>query len=79
MNILKTAILDMCRRNKNSFFPAVNVIRQMFPMDWKAFIPELQEVLISMHKDGELEMDQTIDQGILTEDIKIRCLSKPKS
>jgi len=76
MNILETALLEMCRERKKEFFYPEDIIRQMYPEDWKHFLPELDSLIKYLLRIGQVEIqDSKIENGR----IKIRCLTKPKT
>lgn len=83
MDILKTALLEMCRKKKRSFFYPDLILQEMFPEDWKHFYPELTSLIKSLHQGREIELDQApsddLFSDIINRTIKIRCLGKPKS
>jgi hypothetical protein len=82
MEVLRTAILDFCRRSKGRYFSPSEVIRQLFPEDWELFIPEIQEVMIQLYHEGLIEISQNgipIDPKDLPgNDVRIKGSSKPK-
>lgn len=82
MDVLRTAILDFCRRKKGVSFCPSEVVRQMFPEDWELFLEEIKAEMIQMHREGLIHVTQN---GILVEPsenskgpFKIIGKSKPK-
>lgn len=58
MEVLRTAILDFCRRKKGALFYPSEIVRQMFPEDWELFVEELGEELIRMSEENLIEISQ---------------------
>jgi predicted sugar kinase len=58
MEVLRIAILDCCRRRKDSSFCPSEVVRQLFPEDWRIFMPDIQEVMMDMYREGLIEVTQ---------------------
>lgn len=54
--VLRTAILQMMRKRKNSDFFAVEPLQQLYPEDWEQFLSELEAELQGMEKEGLLEL-----------------------
>jgi hypothetical protein len=83
MDILETALFEMCRKKKNKFFYPEDIIREMYPEAWKHFFPELKILVRNLYDKGEIEIDKTYSESYLSDigkcTFKIRCLSKPKS
>ncbi|MBN3582116.1 hypothetical protein JYB64_06935 [Algoriphagus aestuarii] len=81
MDILKTALLEMCRKNKKRFFYPEEILKIMYPEDWNQFIPELEKVVNELLKKGEIELNQENPQMPISElgsySFKIKCNSKP--
>lgn len=42
MEILKIAILEFCRKNKNKAFDATEVLKIIYPQDWEQFQEDLR-------------------------------------
>ncbi|RIW14491.1 DUF3253 domain-containing protein [Algoriphagus lacus] len=82
MEVLRTAILDFCRRRKGKAFSPSDVVKQLFPEDWEMFIPEVTEVMMELYREGVIEVTQNgvpIDpQSSPTEYVQIQGISKPK-
>lgn len=57
MEVLRIAILDFCRRRKTSFCPS-EVVRKLYPEDWRHFIPDVQEVMMAMYREGLILVTQ---------------------
>ena len=58
MEVLRIAILDFCRRRKDSSFCPSEVVRQLFPEDWQMFMPDMQEVMMEMYREGVIAVTQ---------------------
>ncbi|WP_339864548.1 DUF3253 domain-containing protein [uncultured Algoriphagus sp.] len=54
MEVLRTAILDMLRRKKESIFSSSEVVKQMYPEDWDQFLPEINKEAMALHREGLL-------------------------
>lgn len=57
MEVLRIAILDFCRRRKTSFCPS-EVVRKLYPEDWRHFMPDVQEVMMAMYREGLILVTQ---------------------
>ncbi|MEN2282006.1 hypothetical protein AAGF08_07685 [Algoriphagus sp. SE2] len=83
MDILQTALLEMCRKRRNIFFYPEDIIREMFPEDWRHFLPELESLINSLYKRGVIEVEETFNKSLISinekNSVKIRCIAKPKS
>lgn len=82
MEVLRTAILDFCRRRKGKDFSPSEVVRQLFPQDWELFLPDILQVAAQMAQEGLIQLcldgnpvlaDQPFD-----EEIRIKEASKLK-
>lgn len=82
MEVLRTAILDFCRRKKVKAFSPAEVVQQLFPEDWELFTSEVTEVMMQLYREGVIEVSQNgipIDpQSSPTAAVQIRGVSKPK-
>lgn len=58
MEVLRTAILDFCRRRKGKSFCPSEVVRQMYPEDWRLFMPDIQETMMDMYREGFIQVTQ---------------------
>ena len=54
MEVLRTAILDMLKRKKESIFSSSEVVKQMYPEDWDQFLPEINKEAMALHREGLL-------------------------
>ncbi len=63
MEVLRTAILDFCRRKKEEDFFLSEVVQQLFPQDWELFLPEIWEVAQQLAKEGLIEFSP-IDSAV---------------
>lgn len=83
MDILETALLEMCRKRKKNFFNPEDIIREMFPEDWKHFLPELESLIKSLYIGGKIEIEESHEDSSISLNknarFKIRCVAKPKS
>ncbi|MBN3519134.1 hypothetical protein JYB62_03890 [Algoriphagus lutimaris] len=83
MDILKTALMEMCRKKKKSFFYPDLIIQEMYPEDWTHFYPELALLIASLLQGSTIELEgqpsEDLFKDIVNRTIKIRCLGKPKS
>lgn len=58
MEVLRTAILDFCRRRKGKSFCPSEVVRQMYPEDWRLFMPDIQDTMMDMYREGFIQVTQ---------------------
>lgn len=58
MEILRVAILDFCKRRKGKSFCPSEVVRQIFPEDWRIFMPDIQKVMLEMYREGIIDVTQ---------------------
>lgn len=66
MEVLRTAILDFCRRKKGKTFCPSEVVRQLFPQDWELFMVDIREEMMHMYREGLIQVSQKgnlIDPG----------------
>lgn len=81
MDILKTALLEMCRKNKKAFFYPEDILKIMFPEDWDQFLPELKSLLEELLQEGEVVLKSKDPKIQFSElgnySIKIKCNTKP--
>lgn len=49
MEVLRSAILEMCRQKKNKTFCPSEVIQSMFPEDWDQFQEEVRAKALEMN------------------------------
>jgi len=53
-SILETAIMEMGRqRNGNNFCPS-EIVRWMYPQDWREFMPDIQQEMMRLYNDGKI-------------------------
>lgn len=53
-SILETAIMEMGRqRNGNNFCPS-EIVRWIFPQDWRKFMPDIQEEMMRLYNEGKI-------------------------
>ncbi len=58
MEVLRTAILDLCNRRKGKSFCPSEVVRQMFPEDWELFMSNIRAVMMEMYQEGLIQVTQ---------------------
>ncbi len=58
MEVLRTAILEMCRQTKKGGFYPAEVLKLMFPQDWEQFLEEIITVALEMYKEGLILITQ---------------------
>jgi hypothetical protein len=75
MKVLRTAILDFCRRKKGKPFCPTEVVQQMFPEDWELFTEEVTEEAIQMAKEEIIELSSRDPEG----KVLVAGFAKPKS
>jgi hypothetical protein len=82
VEVLRTAILDFCRRRKNRTFCPSEVVRQLFPQDWELFMPDIHKEMMQMYREGLIKVTQ---KGIPIDpsqdprgQVRISGLAKPK-
>ena len=57
-DILRVAILEMGRmRGEKSFCPS-EVVRWLYPVDWRHFMPDIQIKMMELYKAGEITITQ---------------------
>jgi len=57
MEVLRTAILDFCKRRESSFCPS-EVVRKLYPQDWRFFMSDIQEEMMKMYREGLIQITQ---------------------
>lgn len=82
MEVLRTAILDFCRRKKGNPFRPSEIVQQMFPEDWEFFVEDLNAELLDMWRENLIEISQNstvlVTLEIPDEPVSILEKSKPK-
>ena len=58
MEVLRTAILEMCRQKKSNTFCPSEVAKMMFPEDWEQFLEEVRSVAMEMNQEGLIRIIQ---------------------
>lgn len=58
MEVLRTAILEMCRQKKESAFCPSEVVKWIFPVDWEHFQKEIRSVALEMNREGLIQILQ---------------------
>jgi hypothetical protein len=81
MEVLRTAILDFCRRRKEAGFSPSEVVQQLYPEDWELFLPELLAVITQMASEGLIELspifEPNSDLPPSRSNVLIKSVSKP--
>lgn len=75
MEVLRTAILDFCRRKMGKPFCPTEAVQQMFPEDWELFTEEVIEVAIQMAREEMIELSSGVSAG----KVLVIGIAKPKS
>lgn len=82
MNVLRAAILDFCIRRKGKSFCPSEVVRKIFPEDWELFMPDIQEQMMEMYREGLILVTQKelpVDPSQKPKGpVRILSVSKPK-
>jgi hypothetical protein len=58
MEVLRVAIHDFCKKRKGQSFCPSEVVRKIFPEDWRIFMPDIQNVMMEMYQEGIIEVTQ---------------------
>ena len=61
VNPLEQAILEMIRRRKATSFCPSEVVRWIYPQDWRHFMPDVQETMMDLYREDKILVTQ---QGI---------------
>lgn len=80
-NILALAILEMCRmRKKQSFCPS-EVVKWLYPQDWKFFLTDIRKEMMCLYRDGKvlITQDGIPIQPDITPEGPVRISSVPKT
>ncbi|WP_297338187.1 DUF3253 domain-containing protein [Algoriphagus sp.] len=79
MEVLKTALLEMCRKRGDSSFCPSEVARQLYPEDWRNFMDEILAEAMKLYRSGEIRITQSGKNIDPHQEVKgpIR-ISKPK-
>jgi len=56
--LLETAILEMGRMKAGSSFLPSDVVKWIYPQDWKHFIPEVLDAMMSLYKAEKILITQ---------------------
>lgn len=57
-SILETAIIEMGRqRNGNNFCPS-EIVRWLYPQDWRNFMPDIQAEMMRLYREGKIKVTQ---------------------
>lgn len=52
MDILETAILEMCRKHQTDSFLPSEVVQTMYPIDWKYFMEDVNQKAWELYLKG---------------------------
>lgn len=82
MEVLRTAIVDFCKRRKGTTFYPSEIVRMMFPQDWELFVEDLEAELKKMQEENLIEIRQD-DKRLTPEQnsdgpVSISLTAKPK-
>ncbi len=81
VNTLEQAIFEMIRhRNSSSFCPS-EVVRWIYPQDWRHFMPDILETMMDMYRDEKILVTQkgiAVDPNFLPKG-PVRIKSKPEN
>lgn len=58
MEILKSAIFYFCSIRKGASFCPSEVVRKMYPQDWRHFMPDIQMAMMDMYQEGKINVTQ---------------------
>lgn len=67
-NILRQAILEMLRMQRNSSFCPSKVVRWIYPQHWRHFMEDVQVEMMELYREGKIDVTQqgvAIDQDHL--------------
>lgn len=79
MEVLRTAILDFCRRKKGKDFSPSEVVRQLFPQDWELFLPDILQVAAQMAKEGLIQLSHDGNQVLTDQPLDAKVMIKEAS
>lgn len=68
MEVLKTAILEFCRRKKKKSFQSDEVIKAIYPQDWEHFRDELRLAALELSREEKIFIIQNrvvVDPGLV--------------
>jgi hypothetical protein len=57
-NILDLAIIEMAKRRHPKTISPSEVLKWIYPHDWRAFIPEVQESMMWLFREGKIRVTQ---------------------
>jgi len=57
-SILATAILEMGRMSGGKSFCPSDVVKWIFPVDWKYFIADVEEAMMQLYREGRISVRQ---------------------
>lgn len=58
MDVLKTALLEMCRKRGEATFCPSEVARQLYPEDWRNFMDEVRMEAMTLYRAGKVRITQ---------------------
>lgn len=53
-NILEIAILEMCRLKKDECFSPADVVKWIYPQDWRFFLSDVEEAMMRLNRSGKI-------------------------
>lgn len=57
-NIIALAILEMCRMRKEQSFCPSDVVKWLYPQDWKFFLQEVRKEMMHLYREGKVMITQ---------------------
>lgn len=57
-NIIEIAILEMARIRKGTSFCPSEVVRWMYPQDWRFFMDDVKEEMMRLYREGKISVTQ---------------------
>ncbi|MCF1751509.1 DUF3253 domain-containing protein [Mariniradius sediminis] len=57
-DILSLAILEMCRMRRGSNFCPSEVVRWMYPQDWRHFMEDVRISMMDLYRQGKIVVTQ---------------------
>ncbi|GAA0877078.1 hypothetical protein GCM10009119_00460 [Algoriphagus jejuensis] len=78
MEVLRTAILDFCRRRHGRAVRPSDVLKQMFPQDWELFTEDIRVVMKEMHQENLIDLIPNENQKETVDQRLIILFAKPK-
>lgn len=66
--ILEIAIMEMGRMRKGASFCPSEVVRWLYPQDWRFFMDEIKQEMMKLYREGKIlvtQKDKAVDPTIL--------------